>query len=199
MHNLENIHIVEMDCKVCGFHKEENAPCVTDNVKFYFRYLSQLYVAETCIICENRCNQFPHFFHVLGEYQYYDEDTHRSECECTDIEGRAEESHNYVCQGNILVCIVCGHTKETEEHEHGYGLANKWEADLIYDIIMTPAYGELVDAGQISNPKPDSKSYCSRYDFKCKTCGARYSCYFAHEDDGTGKCARGYCEHMQLN
>ncbi len=202
MHNLDNIHIVEMDCEVCGFHKEENAPCVPDNINYYFYYLSQIYKSYHCIVCENTCNQVPHFFHELGEeWKYHDENTHRKQCECTTEAGRQEEYHDYaLVEGvdNMIKCTGCGHEKEVEPHQHGYGFAGKWEVGLM-DLVLSPAYDELVDKGQIKNPYPSPNAYCSKYDFICHTCHARYSCYFAHSRREDGTCARGYCDHMMLD
>ncbi len=192
MHNMRNIHIVLKDCKVCSYHLEEEESCVSDGITFYFRYLSQIYSAETCTICRYRCNQKPHFDHTFGEWTYYDKDNHRRECPCTDA--REEETHQYgeydAAVGGFY-CPVCDHTELVAPHNHGHGFAGTWgDKYLMFDVVMNKdAYAELVDMSPIRNPNPSPEEYCSRLDFRCHTCGVPYSAYMRHEyKDGACVC-----------
>lgn len=192
MHNMRNIHIVQKDCKVCAYHVEEEESCVSDGITFYFRYLSQMYTAETCTICNYRCNQKPHFDHVFGKWTYYDKDSHRRECPCTDA--REEEAHLYgEYDANLggFYCSACDHTELVEAHNHGHGFAGTWgDKNLMFDVVLNKeAYAELVNMSPIRNPNPSPGAYCSRMDFKCKTCGVPYSAYMRHEyKDGVCVC-----------
>ena len=162
------------------------------------------YEKKSIIWCQCSLTGYLHFyfFHELGEeWKYHDENTHRKQCECTTEAGRQEEYHDYaLVEGvdNMIKCTGCGHEREIEPHQHGYGFAGEWEVSLM-DIVVSPAYNELVNTGQIKNPYPSPNAYCSKYDFICHTCHARYSCYFAHSRREDGTCARGYCDHMMLD
>ena len=192
MHNMRNIHIVLKDCKVCAYHREDEESCLSDGVTFYFRYLSQIYTAETFTISKYRCNQKPHFDHEFGKWTYYDKDTHRRECPCTDA--REEEAHQYGEYDPTLggfYCPVCDYTEIVEAHDHGHGFAGKWgDKNLMFDVVMNKeAYAELVNMSPIRNPEPSLETYCSRLDFQCNTCGVPYSAYMRHEfKDGVCVC-----------
>lgn len=193
---VNDIHIEEKECKVCNYINQVEGTCVpTGELKCIKKY-AQIYDYYDCGLCGDWCQRVYHTVHRFEDWEYRDEDTHIRYCPCGDesLGGRETENHGYVYDKNNftgkLVCDKCGSTKDVVEHDHGYNTEDEMG---LMDIISSPAYAEILSDSQIANPNPSPNDYCSRYEFKCKTCGVKYYIHYAHKFVD-GVCTRkGYC------
>ena len=189
---VNDIHLECQECIICHYVKETEGACVPIGELKIVKIYSQVYEYYDCELCKDMCKRVYHVNHQYQSWEKRDEDTHISYCICT--EERQIEDHNYVYnkENGIVNCDICGYSKPVPEHNHGLGVQDEMG---LMDLINHPAYKtEILNKSQIANPNPSPSTYCSRYEFKCKTCGAKYYINYAHKFDGNGICTRkGYC------
>lgn len=193
---VNDVHMVNLDCMVCGYHTDYEGTCIPIGELKLIKIYSQIYEYYDCELCGDQCQRKYHNEHQFGNWEYRDSQTHIRYCMC--IEGREIENHNYVYDPVTLTisCAACGDSRAVPEHDHGYGTHDEMN---LMDLISNPAYttGEILSNSQIANPNPSPTDYCSRYEFRCKTCGAMYYIHFAHKFVD-GVCTRtGYCGGIQ--
>ena len=186
---INDTHIEVKDCKICNAHAEEEGTCVPVGELKVVKIYAQIYEYYDCELCGDMCERQYHTNHQYGPWEHRDDKEHIRYCIC--VEARETRPHDYEYDGNgTLTCDGCKDVKTVIAHDHGYGTYRNMG---LMEIIKSPAYGELVDTSQISNPNPNPNDYCSRYDFCCKTCGVYYYVYYDH-DFQNGFCTRkGYC------
>ncbi len=188
---INDTHMVQKDCTICHYETEEQGTCVPEGELKTIKYNSQIYDYYDCKFCGDWCLRVYHMIHRYGAWEYRGEDTHIRYCAC--VEARQEEEHSYQYEGaGTMICKECNATKEVVEHNHGYGV--KDEMNLM-DLIKNPAYttGEILSNSQVANPNPAPDTWCSRYEFRCKTCSVKYYVCFSHKFVD-GKCTRTkYC------
>ncbi len=186
---INDTHIEVKDCIVCKEHVEEEGTCVPIGELKLVKIYAQIYEYYDCELCGDMCKRQYHTNHQYGEWEHKSDAEHIRYCIC--IEAREVRPHDYNYDGNsTLTCEGCKDVKIVTAHNHGYGTYRNMG---LMELIKSPAYGELVDTSQISNPNPNPNDYCSRYDFRCKACGVYYHVYFDH-DFQNGFCTRkGYC------
>lgn len=200
--NPYNIHYIVDTCDVCGYKNKTEQGCTKVGDKKYVRIYDNIYEYYDCAVCGGYVDRNYHTVHDYGDWEYYDDHNHRRSCPCngsfmrpdgTEQEGDCyyqEATHNMVEQDGQMVCPDCGYAIPLAPScSHAYD-----EMDLM-DLVLSPYYKDLLSKSQFSNPNPAPTDYCSRYDFKCSSCGAYYSIYYAHKFKD-GKCTRGYCGHI---
>ena len=187
---VNDIHIVVNKCRVCQYITREEGTCIPTGELKFVKIYAQIYEYYDCKLCADYCKRVYHTVHKFNDWEYRDSQTHIRYCACT--EGREIENHlyNYDRELGKIKCEACGDTKTVKDHDHGYDTHDDMN---LLDLLKSPAYNELLSFSQIANPNPSPDSYCSRYDFCCKTCGAGYSVYYNHTFVD-GVCDRkGYC------
>ena len=185
---INDTHIEVKDCELCGSHQETQGTCVPCGELKLVKIYAQIYEYFSCELCGDMCKRTYHTNHQFGDWEYRDSQSHIRYCLC--IEARETANHNYIYDGSNSTCQDCGNVVQSQPHDHGHGVYDNMD---LMELVMSPAYQELVSHSQIPNPNPSADSYCSRYDFCCKTCNTYYHVYYSHSFEN-GVCSRtGYC------
>ncbi len=192
---INDIHIKNEDCPVCGHHKQKNETCTSDGIEKIIKVNAQVYEYENCTVCGDWTNRRYHINHIYGPWEERDEETHIRYCKC--IEARETEKHdnvhneidsdNHIVNG--FICEDCGYSRNTNPHKHGYRNMPLMEVLMNKDI-----YDNLESKSQEANPDKESTKYCSFYTVYCPESDcAIYKIYYDH-NFVDGYCTRiGYC------
>ena len=192
---INDIHIKNEDCPVCGHHKQKNETCTSDGIEKIIKVNAQVYEYENCTVCGDWTNRRYHINHIYGPWEERDEENHIRYCKC--IEAREIEKHNNVHNEidsdnhivNGFICEDCGFSRNTNPHKHGYRNMPLMEVLMNKDI-----YDNLESKSQEANPDKESTEYCSFYTVNCPESDCTtYKIYYDHNFID-GYCTRkGYC------
>jgi hypothetical protein len=189
---INDTHLIVNDCVVCQHHTEKNGTCVPVGEIKYVKIYAQIYEYYDCELCGDMCRRAYHTVHHFLDWEYRDSDTHIRYCGCVEGRETADHAYQYSSDGNsgTITCYECGDTKTVAVHNHGYGVYDNMDK---FDLVLSEAYKEILSSSLIANPNPSTDSYCNRYDFRCRTCGGKYSVHFDHKYGDDGVCVFKSC------